>query len=123
MSLEKTFPKSVRLLSSIDFRFRPFRRLESDHFRFVYNPVGKGRLGISVSKKVSKKAVARNRIKRLLREVYRKHREHFLRVDLHVIANQSLGSMWMSLTEVEVTKEFEVIARELKHGNCKQKGH
>lgn len=38
---------------------------------------GRARLGITVTKKVSSTAVGRNRVKRVVREVFRKNRELF----------------------------------------------
>lgn len=45
-----------------------------------------GRLGLAVSKRVDKKAVGRNRIKRLVRESFRHHQEQLKGLDLVVIA-------------------------------------
>ena len=43
------------------------------------NDAGISRLGISISSRVIKRAVRRNRMKRILREVYRKHKIHIAR--------------------------------------------
>jgi ribonuclease P protein component len=44
------------------------------------------RLGLAVSRKVSKSAVERNRIKRLVRESFRKHSPRLPALDIVVIA-------------------------------------
>lgn len=48
--------------------------------------VGQARLGLAVSRKVSKRAVARNRIKRIVRESFRSRRAELPALDVLVIA-------------------------------------
>jgi ribonuclease P protein component len=45
-----------------------------------------GRLGLAVSKRVDKRAVGRNRIKRMIRESFRAHQQQLKGLDLVVIA-------------------------------------
>lgn len=72
------FPKSKRLLTQFDYNrvFKKSRRVRSRHFQLVYQFNNKPpRLGMIVSRKVSKKAVTRNRIKRLIRESFRQNKD------------------------------------------------
>lgn len=50
--------------------------MHTPHFACHLAPNGQGhpRLGLAVSRKVSKKAVQRNRLKRVIRESFRRHR-------------------------------------------------
>ncbi len=50
------------------------------------NDVGHARLGLAVSRKVSRKAVVRNRIKRCTREVFRLHHQDLCALDFVVVA-------------------------------------
>lgn len=73
------FPSRARLHRSAEFQrvFRDGRRLSSPHLRLHAQPCPEAieaRLGVAVSKRVDKRAVGRNRIKRLLREHFRRHR-------------------------------------------------
>ena len=70
------FPPGARVRVSAEFQavFTAGRRLSSSHLRLfawlrAEAPVP--RLGIAVSKKVDKRAVGRNRIKRIAKEAYR----------------------------------------------------
>jgi ribonuclease P protein component len=56
--------------------------------RYRQNEVGHARLGLAISKRVSKRAVDRNRIKRLVRESFRRARHALPPVDLMVMARE-----------------------------------
>ncbi len=94
MSVETfSFPKERRLRTSSDFH----KVRESSHKLFsksliIYyldNNLSYPRLGIIVSKKVSKKAVVRNKIKRQIREIFRLNQNKISAVDIVVIAKQA----------------------------------
>jgi ribonuclease P protein component len=81
-----SFPKSFRLLRSSEFKLSHPRKLRLQGFQLIYSLEGNGRLGISISKKVIRRAHVRNRIRRLLKEAFRLQRSELKNVDLHVIA-------------------------------------
>ncbi|MCX6102346.1 MAG: ribonuclease P protein component [Proteobacteria bacterium] len=97
--------KTTRLKKKKDFRFSRFERVKTGFFTFVYTREGKGRLGLSLSKKVLKSAVARNRIRRLLREVFRKNLDSFQGIDVNVLGLSSLTTQWKRLGLLEVSEE------------------
>jgi ribonuclease P protein component len=91
------FSKTERVLDRKDFvKLNRFgQRLRTAHFTvFVArNGLGRSRLGITASKKVGG-AVTRNRLKRLVREVYRLHKELFpAGCDIVVSARESAGDL------------------------------
>lgn len=68
------FPRSRRVLASADFTrgFADGQRLSTRFFRAHWRSGGApARLGLAVSRKVDKRAVVRNRIKRCARESFR----------------------------------------------------
>jgi ribonuclease P protein component len=76
---------------------------------------GRTRLGITVARQVGN-AVRRNRIKRLVREVFRQHRELFPeRADLVVIAKNNCHATRLN----EVHAEFEQAAQALRRDRGK----
>lgn len=89
------FPRAARLLTPKDFaRLRGIsRRVGFRHFSAEVAPretSGTGaRLGLAVSRKVSKKAVRRNRIKRIARDSFRRFRADLPGVDILLIARSS----------------------------------
>ena len=99
MSLEgrEKFPKSARLRKRPEFLklSRTGRKIHSAHFVTVSekNDRGETRLGITVSGKVGN-AVARNRIKRSLREFFRRRRHELgTGLDFLVIARGSASKI------------------------------
>ncbi|NGX17523.1 ribonuclease P protein component [Wenzhouxiangella sp. XN24] len=84
------FTRAQRLLKPEQFTrvFRTGRRRGDACFTVIATsgPGPSARLGLAVSKKVSKSAVQRNRIKRLVRESFRKHGADYGKLDIVVMA-------------------------------------
>jgi len=84
--------RSERLLHSEDYRTAIAKRCRSEDQLFTVfaarRPTGGARLGITVSRRVSTKAVRRNRLKRRVRESFRYHKQPLAGLDLVVIARQ-----------------------------------
>lgn len=92
-----TFLKSERLLERKEFvnlnRFG--RKLHTHHFTITMMQNGRGvtRLGIAVSKKIGN-AVQRNRVKRIIREVFRLHKGMFPEgCDVAIVARRPAGDL------------------------------
>ncbi|MGH8183027.1 MAG: ribonuclease P protein component [Rhodanobacteraceae bacterium] len=86
-------PPSARLRRAADFTAlrQATGRWQGRHFtlRWIGSLRNCPRLGMAVSRKVSKRAVERNRIKRVIRESFRARRESFPALDILVIARTS----------------------------------
>ncbi|MCG8488561.1 MAG: ribonuclease P protein component [Chromatiales bacterium] len=87
---EGAFPRNRRLLKPDEFRrvFSEGRR-SSDRFFLVLaypNRSVYARLGLAVAKKHCRKAVDRNRIKRIIRESFRLNQARLTGLDLVVVA-------------------------------------
>lgn len=108
-------PKS-RLRTSAEFSLvqKTGDKLYAKHFLIVVSPgrTPLNRLGITITTKVDKRAVVRNKIKRRLREVFRLH-QHNLRdiFDIVIIARKNAGE-----------QEYAEIKREIL-GTLKHKGY
>jgi ribonuclease P protein component len=106
------FARHQRLLKGAQFEhvFAAPRR-SSDRFFTVLvrdNDLAHGRLGLAVSKKRIRRAVARNRVKRMVRESFRHHAERLYGLDVVVMARddgvapscelrRSLAAHWLRL--------------------------
>ena len=93
MTAPAPFPRAARLLRAADFaRLRTAgRRVGTQHLsaQVAAADGGSSRLGLAISKRVSKSAVRRNRIKRLTRESFRHAGALLPAVDILVIARAS----------------------------------
>ncbi|NOZ09474.1 MAG: ribonuclease P protein component [Gammaproteobacteria bacterium] len=116
---EATFPKRCRLTEAEDYS-RVFKnRCSVSGALFVCyaapnihgqtRPTEQTRLGLAVSRKVSPRAVARNRIKRVIRESFRQSKQKLNGLDIVVVARpqaskadvadmvKSLQTLWDTL--------------------------
>ncbi|MGH8114784.1 MAG: ribonuclease P protein component [Rhodanobacteraceae bacterium] len=86
-------PPSARLRRASEFAAlrNTSERVRTRHFllRGIPSASGQARLGLAVSRKVSKRAVVRNQIKRIVRESFRLRRETLPAMDVLVIAQPS----------------------------------
>ncbi len=107
------FPRAFRLTARREFLavYEKGRRAGSTSFVMfaLPNTTGHCRLGITVTRKVGS-SVARNRIKRVLRDVFRRHRAE-LGPPLDVVVNPRPGAP--AATAAEVEREFLDRFREL----------
>lgn len=104
-----TFPKQARLRKRPEFLnlSRGGKKIYAPHFLIITNSNerGEARLGVTVSSKVGN-AVVRNRVKRLLRECFRRYRHQIVpKQDVLIIARKSAAS----LSWYEVENEIRTI--------------
>ncbi|HFE48197.1 MAG TPA: ribonuclease P protein component [Chromatiaceae bacterium] len=90
------FPRSARLTAASDYQyvFADPRKAVDRNFVVLYRPgrESAARLGLAVTKKRLRRAVDRNRIKRLTRESFRHAREHLGSVDAVVLVRDGCAS-------------------------------
>lgn len=108
------FPKTARIRKRAEYLAiqGKGRKLQTENFVvFVaaspQGPVGEGRVGITVSKRVGQ-AVVRNRVKRILREVYRRCRGRFpVGMDIVFVAKRSAAGLCFAGAEQEIERLCE----------------
>jgi len=94
--MTNTFPRQVRLLTARDYRgvfSQVAYRVPHRNLLLLATPnrTGHARIGLIVSKKNVRKAIARNRFKRLVRESFRNRRETLPAVDIVVLARPGVN--------------------------------
>jgi len=114
VSAPASFPRAARLLTPKDFaRLRGIsRRVGVRHFSAEIAPRDRegARLGLAVSRKVSKKAVRRNRIKRIARDSFRRARAALPAVDILLIARGSADLEENEVLHAELDRLWQRIA-------------
>jgi len=90
--LNFSFPKELQLrkASQYDEIFGNSKRLKTRHFDILYRPnvFGYPRIGVVVAKKNVSGAVGRNRVKRILREIFRMNKPLFGSIDIIIVAKK-----------------------------------
>ena len=116
MALPTNFPRQERLLQSREYTavFNDTQCKSSDQYFMVLaksNHRQHPRLGLAITKKKIRTAVARNRLKRIIRESFRHHKESLQGVDIVVLCQSraaaanndelfySLHNHWLKLAE------------------------
>ncbi len=106
-----SFPKELKIRTNSEYEeiFGKSKRLNTDHFVILFAPnsLGYPRMGLVVGKKAAPGAVERNRIKRVLREVFRLNKPLFGSMDVVFIAKKGSENLDYSLAK----KEIEDIVR------------
>lgn len=106
------YPKTARLRRRREFLSlqRDGRRRHTAHLVFIQQPsrTGATRFGVTASTRVGS-AVARNRVKRLLREVFRNHRAALEPpIDLIVIAKPGADILTYAQAAIEFARALEI---------------
>ena len=104
-------PKRARLTTRSEFLTlsRGGKKIHTPHFLILSkaNDKGENRLGVTVSAKVGQ-AVVRNRIKRRLREFFRRHRRRWSGYrDYVIVAKQGAGEISSSQALKELRDAFQ----------------
>jgi ribonuclease P protein component len=106
-------PRETRIRRAGDFAAlrQASGRLGGRCFSVRYRPneLGHARLGLAISKRVSKRAVERNRIKRLLRESFRRIRNDLPPLDLVFMAREQAAGV----PGPELLAELDMLWRKL----------
>lgn len=108
-------PHAARLHQRGDFaRIQRGRDVVNGRYfrlRFAASGAAWPRLGLAVSRRVSKLAVERNRIKRCVRTSFRHHRADLPAVDLLLVARAEAANV----AGTELTADLETLWRKLVH--------
>ncbi len=86
----QAFPRPNRLTHAADYDrvFKRAKRSGDPFFTVLYcrNNLGYPRLGLAIAKKRVRRAVARNRLKRIIRDSFRRAKSQLLGVDIVIMA-------------------------------------
>ena len=113
MCNEETFPREARLLDGASYAqvFKRNQRLNNRYWIVLVHRSGLegSRLGLAIAKKRAKRAVDRNRIKRIARESFRQNRVLLNGLDM-VVMNKDQAK---TATRVELRQSLDMLWVEL----------
>ncbi|WP_456417870.1 ribonuclease P protein component [Thiolapillus sp.] len=112
------FPRHVRLLSAEDYKkvFAQSVRSTDRFFTVLARHEGQqhpARLGLAVAKKHVRRAVDRNRIKRLLRESFRHHQQQLQGLDLVVLVKPGIHKADNAALFRSLEKHWKRLSKEI----------
>ena len=108
---QQRFPRCARIRTSAEYQavFSEGSRVSGACFRLHFaegEAFPKPRLGIAVSKRVDKSAVARNRIKRVCRDYFRLHQQNFRAAEYVLIAKPEAAKTLAMAWRADLEKLF-----------------
>ena len=109
----RTYPKAVRIRRRREFLAlqRDGRRRHTSHFVVIRRPsaTAASRLGVTVSARIGN-SVARNRVKRLVREVFRHRRADLVpSSDVLVIAKPGASALTYAQAATELERLLDIV--------------
>ncbi len=114
------FPRQVRLLTENQFRnvFRGSLISQDRHYRVkaVLNDKNHPRLGLAVSRRVNKRAVVRNRIKRVVRESFRQNKGALTGLDIVVVAKSAAAEADKAQLKAVIERHWQQLVETVKKG-------
>ncbi len=119
------FPRQHRLISSDDFQ-QVFKRTE---YRSVdqrltvlarQNEHEYARLGLAISKRIIRKAVGRNRVKRLVRESFRQHQQLLAGLDIVVLSRNGAPQASNAELAISLQSHWQKVVKQLAKQRAKQ---
>ena len=110
-----SFARAARLTRPVEYR-RVFANAERSHSRSLTvlaspNGLGHGRLGLAISRKVSARAVTRNRIKRIVRESFRQNQAQLTGWDIVILARTAAASNSAATLRNELQQHWNRLKR------------
>lgn len=116
---DQRFPREVRLLTSADFsRVMSGAQYKIGHtgFLLLASPASgtNARLGFIIARKHVKHAVDRNRIKRCLRETFRKTHQSFPALDIVFLARHDASKLLAEDIHAAASQAFDRLCRKAK---------
>ncbi len=115
----QTFPKALRLLSPAQFRwvFAEATKFANRHWTLLVRPNGLAypRMGLVISKKQAGKAHSRNRIKRVARETFRRHKRSLVGYDIVVLARKGVAEV----DNATLVRSFEHLIQKIQQHSMK----
>jgi ribonuclease P protein component len=112
------FPRAERILRRTDFLQvqREGKRVHTPHFVIMLQPGAARRIGITVTKRAAN-AVGRNRVRRLVREVYRRNRELFPeQCELVLVARKGAEQLDYATLRAEIAAAQPALQRAARAG-------
>lgn len=110
-----TFPRDCRLLRPSEFKqVMDAPQFRASHASFILlaraNDAANARIGFVLPKRRVRLAVARNRVKRIIRESFRVHQQSLAGLDIVVMARDGLPALDNNALRAAIDRQFQYLA-------------
>lgn len=113
-TIKKRFNDQLRLKRASEYQavFKTGKKLTSPYFSIINkdNQLSDSRLGIIVSKKSVRKAVDRNRIKRIIRESFRLNYQFLPKLDIVIVSYSAIMTINKHQLHTQLDKQWLKLA-------------
>ncbi len=116
--LSASFTRELRLLNAKQYKyvFAKAKRFGNNNFTLLVrvNNEGHARMGLAIAKKAVKRAVDRNRIKRIIRESFRHMQYDLPSIDVVIMCRSSAVALEKKEIRRQFDKQWSYISRKMK---------
>lgn len=116
--MSASFTRELRLLDATQYKyvFAKARRFGNQNFTLLVrvNEESHARMGLAIAKKAVKRAVDRNRIKRIIRESFRHMQYDLPNIDVVIMCRPSAVPLKKEEIRQQFDKQWSYINRKLK---------
>lgn len=110
MSKDRGFPKTFRVRNGKEYEavFRHRCTVSGEYFQVLAKPnnLAHPRLGIVIGRKIARRAVDRNYVKRVAREFFRLHRHELVGLDTVVRVRKVFGVQGVAFARQELARHY-----------------
>lgn len=116
--MSASFTRELRLLDAAQYKyvFAKARRFGNQNFTLLVrvNEESHARMGLAIAKKAVKRAVDRNRIKRIIRESFRHMQYDLPNIDVVIMCRPSAVPLKKEEIRQQFDKQWSYISKKLK---------
>ena len=114
--MSQSFPRQHRLLCSTDYQrvFKNANRSSGQYFTVLACPTEGHftRLGLAIARKQLRRAVDRNRIKRMIREHFRQQQATLVNLDYVVMAKSAVRRQTNAVLRAALARHFQQLQQQ-----------
>jgi len=104
---------TLRAAGDFSYVFEKAKKVYGDHLTLLFRPTDLGypRLGLAVSKKHTRNAIVRNRVRRIAKESFRLTTENLGSVDIVILSKKGIAEVDAKILRQSIDKQWQVMIK------------